>query len=97
MWAAPRQPRRSRARPLTWSTRSPARARRPTSDPDAPAKPISVGSYSYPLDVAFVPSRATAVVLDAYSGQVTLLNTRARRALRPIKVGGYPAAIAIVP
>jgi len=59
-------------------------------------KPISVGSYSYPLDVAFVPSRATAVVLYTYSGQVTLVNTRARRALRPIKVGSYPAALAIV-
>ena len=57
----------------------------------------SFGSYSYPLDVAFVPSWAAAVVLDAYSGQVTLLNTRARRALRPIKVRAYPAAIAIVP
>ena len=60
-------------------------------------RPISVGSYSYPLNVAFVPGRATAVVLDTYSGKVTLVNTRTRRALRPIKVGSYPVAMAIAP
>jgi DNA-directed RNA polymerase specialized sigma24 family protein len=41
--------------------------------------------------------RATAVVLDTYSRKVTLVNTRDRRALRPIKVGSYPVAIAIAP
>jgi hypothetical protein len=36
-------------------------------------------------------------VLDTYSGQVTVVKTRARRALRPIKAGSYPEAMAIGP
>ena len=38
-----------------------------------------------------------AVVLDTYSGQVTLVDTHARRALRRVKVGRYPVAVAIAP
>ncbi len=60
-------------------------------------RPISVGRYTYPLDVAFGPGRMPAVVLDTYSGQVTLVDTRARRALRRVKVGRYPVAVAIAP
>ena len=60
-------------------------------------RPISVGRYTYPLDVAFGPGRMPAVVLDTYSGQVTLVDTHARRALRRVKVGRYPVAVAIAP
>jgi YVTN family beta-propeller protein len=59
--------------------------------------PISVGQYTYPLDIAFGPGRLPAVVLDTYSGQVTLVDTHARRALRRVKVGRYPVAVAIAP
>jgi YVTN family beta-propeller protein len=58
-------------------------------------RPISVGSYTYPLGIAFVPGRAEGVVLDTYSGQVTLVNTQARRALKRVKVGSLPVAVAI--
>ena len=58
---------------------------------------IPVGRDTYPLDVSFGPGRAPAVVLDTYSGQVTLVDTRTRRALRRIKVGSYPVAAATVP
>jgi len=44
-----------------------------------------------------VLGRATALVLDTYSGQVTPVNTRTRRALHPIKVGSFPVTMAIVP
>jgi len=39
---------------------------------------------------------ASALVLDTYSGQVTPVNTRIRRALHPIKLGSFPVALAIV-
>jgi YVTN family beta-propeller protein len=60
-------------------------------------RPITVGRYTYPLDVAFGRGRMPAVVLDTYSGQVTLVDTRARRRLRRVKVGRYPIAVAIAP
>ena len=56
---------------------------------------ISVGTYSYPLTVALAPEASTAVVLDTYAGEVTLVNTRSRRHSHPIKVGGFPLAVAI--
>jgi YVTN family beta-propeller protein len=58
-------------------------------------RPISVGAYTYPLGMAFVPGRAEGVVLDTYSGQVTLVNTRAGRAVKRVKVGSFPVAVAI--
>ncbi len=60
-------------------------------------RPISVGQYTYPLGIAFGPGHAPAVVLDTYSGHVTVVDTRARRALGQIKVGSYPIAVAIAP
>jgi YVTN family beta-propeller protein len=59
------------------------------------SRPIPVGTYTYPLGMAFVPGRAEGVVLDTYSGQVTLVNTQARRAVKRVKVGNFPVAVAI--
>lgn len=56
-------------------------------------KPISVGLYSYPTGLSM--AGATAVVLDTYSGQVSLVDTTARKAFSPIRVGNFPVAVAI--
>ena len=37
----------------------------------------------------------TAVVLDTYAGQITLINTRTQHVFAPVTVGNYPVAIAI--
>jgi YVTN family beta-propeller protein len=55
--------------------------------------PISVGLYSYPTAMSITGS--TAVVLDTFAGQVTLVNTRTRRAFAPVTVGSFPVAVAI--
>ena len=55
--------------------------------------PISVGLYSYPTGVVLTGS--TAVVLDSYAGQITLINTRTQHAFTPVTVGNYPVAVAI--
>ena len=54
-------------------------------------------SPRYPSASRSVPAAMPAVVLDTYSGQVTLVDTRARRALGRVKVGRYPIAVAIAP
>jgi hypothetical protein len=38
---------------------------------------------------------STAVVLDTYGGQVSLVSTRTQHADAPITVGDFPVAIAI--
>jgi len=38
---------------------------------------------------------STAVVLDTYAGQVTLINIRTRHVFAPVTVAGFPAAVAI--
>jgi YVTN family beta-propeller protein len=43
------------------------------------------------------PSGPDAVVVDTYSGQVTLINTSTRRPVATISTGGYPVAVAIAP
>jgi YVTN family beta-propeller protein len=55
--------------------------------------PISVGLYSYPTGLMLTGS--TAVVLDTYAGQITLINTRTQHAFAPVTVGNYPVAVAI--
>jgi DNA-binding beta-propeller fold protein YncE len=60
-------------------------------------RPISVGSYTYPLGIAFVPGAATALVLDTYSGQVTLVDIHGHQAIARLRVGSYRVAAAIVP
>jgi YVTN family beta-propeller protein len=55
--------------------------------------PISVGLYSYPTGMSV--TGATAVVLDTYAGQITLINTRTRHVFAPVTVGNYPVAVAI--
>ena len=54
--------------------------------------PISVGLYSYPTAAAI--SGSTAVVLDTYAGQVSLVNTETRHVYAPITVGDFPVAVA---
>jgi DNA-binding beta-propeller fold protein YncE len=56
-------------------------------------QPISVGQYSYPTTLTL--AGATAVVLDTYSGQVSLVDTGVRKAFAPIRVGNFPVAVAI--
>ena len=58
-----------------------------------PGTPISVGLYSYPTALALAGS--TAVVLDTYAGQVSLINTSTRHVYAPITVGNFPVAVAI--
>ena len=58
---------------------------------------MSVGLYSYPTAITLAPAGTTAVVVDTYGDQVTLVNTSSRRALKSIDVGGYPVAAAIAP
>ena len=58
-------------------------------------RPVSVGLYSYPTTIGLAPGGKTAVVLDTYGGQVSLVNTRTHRARPPVTVGGYPVAVAI--
>ena len=58
-------------------------------------RPVSVGLYAYPTAIAFAPRSSTAVVVDTYGGQVSLVNTRTRHARAPITVGSYPVAVAI--
>jgi YVTN family beta-propeller protein len=55
---------------------------------------ISVGAYEYPTAIA-LGSAHDAVVVDTYAGQVSVLDTRLRRASHPIKVGSQPVAVAI--
>jgi YVTN family beta-propeller protein len=38
---------------------------------------------------------STAVVVDTYGDQITLVNTRTDRAHKNINVGSYPVAVAI--
>ena len=38
---------------------------------------------------------STAVVLDTYAGQVSLINTSTRHVYTPITVGNFPVAVAI--
>jgi YVTN family beta-propeller protein len=38
---------------------------------------------------------STAVVLDTYAGQVTVIDTRTGRVFAPVTVGNYPVAVAI--
>lgn len=61
----------------------------------ARGKPIPVGVHSYPTAITLDHSGATAVVLDTYGGQVSLVSTRSRRQLARITVGSYPVAAAI--
>jgi YVTN family beta-propeller protein len=56
-------------------------------------RPISVGLYAYPTAVSFTGT--TAVVLDTYAGQVSLVDTASRHVLKSVNVGGYPQAVAI--
>jgi YVTN family beta-propeller protein len=55
--------------------------------------PVSVGLYSYPTGMTLTGS--TAVVLDTYAGQITLINTRTGQVFAPVTAGTYPAAVAI--
>lgn len=59
------------------------------------SRPISVGTYSYPTAIAIAPGDRIAAVVDTYSGQLSLVNLRSRHAAHPIKVGGFPVAVAI--
>jgi hypothetical protein len=56
-------------------------------------RPISVGLYAYPTAVSFTGT--TAIVLDTYAGQVSLVDTASRHVLKTLNVGGYPQAMAI--
>jgi DNA-binding beta-propeller fold protein YncE len=56
-------------------------------------KPVSVGLYSYPAELAFAGT--TAVVIDNYASQVSLVDTRTGHAYRPVRVGPSPDAVAI--
>lgn len=38
---------------------------------------------------------STAVVLDTYAGQITLINIRTGHVFAPVTVGNYPVAVAI--
>jgi YVTN family beta-propeller protein len=58
-----------------------------------PGAPISVGLYSYPTTAILTGS--TAVVLDTYAGQVSLVNTSTRHVYAPITVGNFPVAVAV--
>ena len=58
------------------------------------ADPASA-SYGYPTAIELAPSGSTAVVVDTYSGQVTLVSTGSRRVLSAITVGSNPVAVAI--
>ncbi|MFY9890035.1 MAG: hypothetical protein WAK71_17100, partial [Streptosporangiaceae bacterium] len=60
-------------------------------------RPVSVGLYSYPTAITLAPTGSTAVVVDTYGDQVTLVSTSSRRALASINVGSYPVAAAIAP
>ena len=58
---------------------------------------MSVGLYSYPTAITLAPAGPTAVVVDTYGDQVTLVNTSSRHRLKSIDVGSYPVAAAIAP
>jgi YVTN family beta-propeller protein len=58
-------------------------------------KAISVGTYAYPTQIVPASDGRTAVVLGTYAGTVRLVNTRARSASAPIKVGALPVAAAV--
>jgi YVTN family beta-propeller protein len=47
-----------------------------------------VGPYCYPTALAVAGS--TAVVLDTYADQVSLINTRTRHVFAPVTVGNFP-------
>lgn len=57
------------------------------------AGPLSVGVYSYPTAIALAGQ--TAIVLDTYGGQVSLINTRTNRGYPAVNVGSYPTAAAV--
>jgi YVTN family beta-propeller protein len=58
-------------------------------------RPISVGSSSYPLAIALLPGARTAVVLDTYAGQATVIDLRTGHASAPVGTGANPVAVAI--
>jgi YVTN family beta-propeller protein len=58
------------------------------------ARPLSVGTYSYPVEMAVDPAGTLGVVIDTYAGQVSLIATRTGRVSAPITVGGFPSAVA---
>jgi DNA-binding beta-propeller fold protein YncE len=66
-----------------------------TGRPGRAGSPISVRLYSYPTVLAVTGS--TAVVLDTYAGQVSLINTETRHVFAPLTVGNFPVAAAISP
>ncbi|HTU04339.1 MAG TPA: hypothetical protein VMG13_02200, partial [Trebonia sp.] len=57
------------------------------------AAPLSVGLYSYPTSV--VITGKTAVVLDTYAGQLSLINTATRHVAAPITIGNFPVAATV--
>jgi YVTN family beta-propeller protein len=56
-----------------------------------PAATVEAASRCFLL--AFAGS--TAVVLDSYAGQVSLINTSTQHVYAPITVGSFPTAVAI--
>ena len=49
-----------------------------------------------PKAIAITPDGATAYMANSQSGSVTPIRVATNTALRPIHVGGYPTAIAMV-
>jgi YVTN family beta-propeller protein len=58
-------------------------------------RPVSVGVYAYPTEIALVPGTSEAVIVGTYGGKVAVLNTRTQRTQATTRVGRYPVAVAV--
>jgi hypothetical protein len=57
------------------------------------AKPLSVGTFTYPTVITL--SGATAIVIEPYGYSVSLIDTRTNHAYPPITVGAFPDAVTV--